>query len=289
MNESADSGTIFITYDNTVYVCYRSVRAIMLAWLKQSKFRSMVAGVFAVSLVCALAITPFAFASSPLSDEGESSGTSQSASSSSAASSNSATSSASSAKKSTVLEMRTLAQKVADGQNMYMNINSEEDKDGFLAIVEQNRTYFTDEFYSQAAPWFNVGGTWQFSGTRMTKDDLYQVLWTCVDDEGNILAYASGAYLSGQNKFTDASHADTIYGAQLRPASGDVDANIDASLDGMRAMIEQIKALHGDQPAPEREDRYGEDADYDEVQQALREAEESQAARDWFREHGVEY
>lgn len=261
----------------------------MVQTVKQSKWLVVVGLALVIFVISAAFIVPQASAQT----ESNSSESASASAASASASAASAQSSSAAKPDSPVLRMKTLAEEVAKLQNSYKTIE-EGDSEAYMAIVEKGRTYYVDEFYSQAAPWFTEAGTWRFSGTRVVNDDLYQALWTCVDEEGNTLALAKAVYLDGQSKFTDATHLDTIYGAQKRPVTeGDVDANLKQASAGIQNLMDQIKALHGDEPAPERESKYGNEEDTtgataDEIDAHLREAAESEQTKDWFRQHGVD-
>lgn len=257
-----------------------------------SKAKSLMVGISAVALSCALFISPMAFAQ-------DSSGASESASESASASSVSAdasskdskSSSASSTRHSTVLSMKAKAQALADIQNSYHKIDTATELDKYTAAVEKARDYFTTDAASQAESWYPSVGTWSFNGTRVTKDNLYQALWICTDADNNILAYAKGVYVPSQDKFTEVTHMDTMYGLSSRGSSVNTerDGN-NQMISSMTSMIERIKEMNGDTPAPEKQDKYetsDEDTNYNEVELALREAAESQETKDWFAEHGV--
>lgn len=256
----------------------------MSVTVEQSKFFVAVGLVLMTIVMSVALVVPHALAQTQ-------SDSSVSASSTSAAASASESSAA--VPDSAVLRMKALAEDVANLQNSYKTVK-EGDSDAYMALVEKGRTYFVDDFYSQAAPWFPDAGTWYFSGTRVANDDLYQALWTCIDEEGNTLALAKAVYLDGQSKFSEATHLDTIYGAQKRPVTeGDIDANLKQASAGIQQMMDQIKALHGDTPVPERESKYGNEEDTtgmtaDEIDKHLREAAESEETKDWFRQHGVD-
>lgn len=78
--------------------------------------------------------------------------------------------------------------------------------------------YFDDDSENAVTPWFTVTSeaqsrvTWKFMTNYSFTSDEVDVLWTCVDRNGRLCAFATGKYTAATNLFSDVKVFATAFG-----------------------------------------------------------------------------
>lgn len=144
---------------------------------------------------------------------------------------------------------------VATLENQYMSLmqqkvtNAEEEsaqREQLLAMSDQFDGYFGENTDMRTA-WYNwnaeaaKGVSWEFCTNYTFTADTMNVLWKCMNESGQMLAYATAVYQAETDTFTDAVVHVTAIGAQYAPyTEGEEDLSVDQDLSTIWDTMDQI-------------------------------------------------
>lgn len=123
-------------------------------------------------------------------------------------------------------EAGTAGKRVAELQTKYQTVvlrdMSEMDKyeAEVMAIASELSKYMGSGADDAQTPWFDPGlynttgktFDWTFESSYNFSGMAIPVIWTCHDDDGNLVAYTTGTYSAATQTFTNISHGLTSYG-----------------------------------------------------------------------------
>lgn len=135
---------------------------------------------------------------------------------------------------------------VADFQNMYSVTMT----DGIKAIAEKLDAFFDSDSKAMRVPWFSGpvkqgSVTWQFETTYSFSSKNADVLWTCWDSLGQMLAYTTGKFNVETKLFSDVETFVTLVGQNSLMATGQQEVT-----DPNNVANNILGAINGSSPSP---------------------------------------
>lgn len=127
------------------------------------------------------------------------------------------------------------AVKVAEIQNNYRSISDVDRESKLIANAEEMDKYLSPEDTSARVPWYQMYGTWVYSGVLQDESGNPCVIWTCrenaADSKSVLYAFATATYVSssGQGYFTNVKHLTTVKG-EIKAMTGAKDESDPASI-----------------------------------------------------------
>lgn len=114
--------------------------------------------------------------------------------------------------------------RVADFQNLYRTSGT--DSESTKTIAENMDRYLDDSSNIWRIPWYSErvslqGVKWQFETTYSFTEKSIPVLWTCKDEDGRLLAYATADYVGETKKFTNVDVCKTSLGVSAALAENE--------------------------------------------------------------------
>lgn len=124
---------------------------------------------------------------------------------------------------------RTDGQAVAKIQESYWQIattDMDERGEQLTAVAEQMDAYLASSDTNYRTPWFSYDSSWRavdsfswtFTTTYSFQGSLVPVLWVCHNSTGQLVAYCTGTYASGDGTFYDLKVTVTTLGSQYAEA-----------------------------------------------------------------------
>lgn len=149
----------------------------------------------------------------------------------------------------------------ADLENTYMSVLhaadlSETDRMAQLTDLSSQMDALFGENTPLRTAWYTwdvsrlASAVWSFQTNADFSGDQMQVLWTCTDDAGDLLAYVTADYQKATDTFANGIAHATIIGSQYFPYTGEETAGVDQNTDSV-FLLQNVAGL-----SPETQSAY---------------------------------